>query len=89
MADTFPEKNWTELYKDALLETDHTHVCARIEQAEKAIKQRALQLWYSQSPQPRERQDLDVALHFLALLKSFASEANAPLAVNSFLRAPD
>jgi hypothetical protein len=89
MADTSPEKNWTELYKDALLETDHTQVCARIEQAEKAIKQRALQLWYSQSPRPRERQDLDVALHFLGLLRNFAAEASAPLSTNAFLRAPD
>ncbi len=83
------DRDWTELYKDALLETDHTQICARIDEAEKAIKQRALELWYSQSPQPRERQDLDAALHFLGLLRNIASQASPPFSASSFLRAAD
>lgn len=79
MMDTPLEKNWPELYKQALFETDYDRLCFRIEEAEKAIQQRALELWNSQLYEARERRDLDAALHFLALLRAVALKTDAKL----------
>ena len=81
--DTFLETNWPELYKEALFETDCEQLCLRIEQAEKAIQERALELWNSQSFETRERRDLDAALHFLALLRSVALNTGTKLGSRS------
>ena len=66
------KKNWPELYKQALLETDHSLLFSRIDEAEKAIQRRALGLCSSQSPETKERQNLEVALRFLTLPRTLA-----------------
>ena len=63
------QNSWPELYREALLEPDPTKVPARIEEAQKAICRRALELWYAGSPATKELHDLDTALHFLDLLR--------------------
>ena len=83
MSDTLLAKNWAELYKEALLETDHAQICFRIDQAETAIKQRALELWYSPSRETRERQDLETALRFLGLLRMLGLESPASFCQNT------
>jgi hypothetical protein len=70
-------KSWPELYRQALLESDRSRLPARIEEAHKAIQRRARELWYAGSPETRERRDLDAALGFLGLLRTFALTANA------------
>ena len=70
MSNPPPGKSWPELYREALLESDRTRLPARIEEAHKAIQDRARELWYGGSPQTRERHDLDVAVRFLRLLRT-------------------
>jgi hypothetical protein len=70
MLDQDAQQQWSELYRLALLESDEHKLLRRIERAENAIQQRARQLWYSDSSPTRERQDLDVALRFLGLLRT-------------------
>jgi hypothetical protein len=69
MSRTSTENCWPELYREALLESNPAKVPARIEEAHKAIHRRVLELWYAGSPQSKEQRDLDVALHFLDLLR--------------------
>lgn len=76
MLEQHSQKQWSELYRQALLESDETKLQRRIEEAEKAIQQRALELWYAEPP-TRERTDLDVALRFLGILKSVALNTRA------------
>jgi hypothetical protein len=61
--------NWTELYRQALLESDRSRLPARIKEASEAIRCRARELWYAGSPETRERHDLDASLRFLGLLR--------------------
>jgi hypothetical protein len=61
-------KRWSELYRRALLEPDRSLLPARIEEARKAIRVRARELWYGQTPETQERHDLDAALRFLGLM---------------------
>ena len=68
MASMF-EKSWRKLYREALTETDPTRVPALIDEASKAIQHRALELWYANSSETKERHDLDAALYFLGLLR--------------------
>jgi len=63
------EKSWRKLYREALTEADPTRVPALIDEASKAIQYRALELWYANSPETKERHDLDAALYFLGLLR--------------------
>ena len=63
-------KSWSELYRRALLESDRTLLPARIEEARKAIRVRARELWYGGSPETKERHDLDAALRFLGLINA-------------------
>ncbi len=79
MTKTPPQKKWPELYKDALLESDRNRLPERIDEAERAIQQRALQLWYAPSPEIRERREMETALRFLALLKSVAANSDTQL----------
>lgn len=65
---------WPELYRGALLESDHTRLPARIDEASEAIRCRARELWYEGSPETRERHDLDAALRFLGLLRMVGPE---------------
>lgn len=60
------QEQWSALYRQALLESDHSKLQTLIEAAEKAIQQRARQLWYAGTPHIREQRDLDLALRFLA-----------------------
>ena len=69
MSTTLNENCWPELYREALLESNPTKVPARIEEAHQAIHRRVLELWYAGSPETKEHRDLDVALHFLDLLR--------------------
>ncbi len=77
MLDQDSQKQWSELYRQALLESDESKLQRRIEIAEDAIQQRAHELWYTDSPQIREQRDLDVALRFLALLRAIVLKNEA------------
>jgi len=68
MASIF-ENSWRKLYREALTEPDPTRVPALIDEASKAIQHRALELWYANSTEMKERHDLDAALYFLGLLR--------------------
>jgi len=72
MSDT--GRSWPQLYRQALLESDPSRVRARIEEAHKAIQQRARELWDAGSPKTRERHDLDAAVRFLGLLRTVETE---------------
>jgi len=69
MSHTPIQKNWPQLYREALLESDPGKARVRIEAAHEAIHRRALELWYEGAPRTKEQRDLDVALHFLGLLR--------------------
>jgi hypothetical protein len=72
-------KGWSELYRRALLESDPSLLPARIEEARKAIRVRARELWYGGSLETKERHDLDAALRFLGLMDSrWERQVNAP-----------
>ena len=62
-------KRWSDLYRQAILESDPDRLHARIEEASSAIQSRSRELWYERSTETRERRDLDSALHFLKLLR--------------------
>lgn len=68
MKDPGEEKRWQVLYKKAVLEPDPMKSTIRIAQAQRAIQERARELWYSGSPAFGERRELHAALHFLRLL---------------------
>jgi hypothetical protein len=68
MSDT--ARAWLQLYRRALQESDRNRLLVRIEEANKAIQQRARDLWYAGSPETKERHDLDAAVRFLGLLKN-------------------
>jgi hypothetical protein len=67
-------RSWTELYRQALLESDRSRLPARIEEASEAIRRRAMELWYAGSPETKERHDLDASLRFLGLLRMVEAE---------------
>lgn len=68
---------WSELYRNALFESDRSRLPARLEEAQTAIRCRVRELFYAGSPETRERRDLDAALRFLALLGTVALSRNA------------
>jgi hypothetical protein len=74
MSDTGTGRGWPELYRVAILEPDRGRLPARIEEAHKAIQNRARELWYAGSPETRERHDLDAAVRFLGLLRMVGTE---------------
>jgi len=65
----FPTSGWRELYKAALFETDRNKIPSRIEEAEKAIIQRARELFGSTTDTIEEDQALDDALYALRALQ--------------------
>jgi hypothetical protein len=65
---------WSELYRNALFESDRRRLPARIEEAQTAIRCRVRELFYAGSPETRERRDLDAALRFLTLLRMVGAE---------------
>ena len=62
--------SWRELYKAALFETDREKIPVRIAEAEKAIVQRARELFASPTDNIEEDQALDDALYALRALQS-------------------
>ena len=77
MSNTLAGTTWTELYRNALLESDRSKLPSRIAEARKAIQDRARELWYAGSPETRERRDLDAAVRFLRLLGAVDSSTEA------------
>lgn len=75
MSETLSAGNWPELYKNVLLESDPASRAARIDEAHRAIRQRALELWNLRSSEITERRDLDLALNVLELLKAISVRA--------------
>lgn len=69
MSDISWEKKWPELYKEALLEPDYSRLPDLIDDAERAIQRRAMEIWYGGALESKELQDLDSALRFLELLR--------------------
>jgi hypothetical protein len=74
--DTMPQtsNDWPALYREAVLESEHGRLPARIDVASAAIRRRAKELWYVSPLETKERRDLDAALHFLRLLKMVGVE---------------
>lgn len=60
--------NWLILYREAVLEPDPKKSKGRIARAQRAIEQRARELWYGGSAETTERRRLDAALNSLAVL---------------------
>jgi hypothetical protein len=71
MANSSAEKDWLLLYKKAVLESDPKKMKTRITQAQNAIRERARELWYSETGETAERRDLQTALRFLRVLLTF------------------
>lgn len=65
----FTTSAWRELYKAALFETDRNKIPTRIEEAEKAIIERARALFGSATDTIEEDQALDDALYALRALQ--------------------
>ena len=63
-------QTWHELYKVALFETDTREIPKRIAEAEKAIKERARQIFATSTDNVEEDQALDDALYALRALQS-------------------
>jgi hypothetical protein len=68
-APRFPNSAWRDLYKAALFETDRNKIPSRIGEAEKAIIQRARELFGSTTDTIEEDQALDDALYALRALE--------------------
>lgn len=76
MANSSAEKQWLLLYKKAVLESDPNKMERRITQAQAAIRERAHELWYSETTEPSERRELQTALRFLRLLLTFGKPSD-------------
>jgi hypothetical protein len=63
-------RTWRELYKVALFETDKREIPMRIADAERAIRERAMQLFSSTIDNVEEDQALDDALYALHALQN-------------------
>jgi hypothetical protein len=74
---------WQELYQSALLELRPDELRRRIDEAEKAIQQRIVELSRNDSSSEEERRAMDDALRGLRVLAS--TECNPPLSTNSGL----
>jgi len=62
-------EHWRELYEEAILENDSDKISIRISEAQKAIQERTLQLWYQESLGPPERERLHTASRSLEVLR--------------------
>jgi len=65
----FPASVWRQLYKAALFETDRSKIPSRISDAERAIIERARELFGSPTDTIEEDQALDDALYALRALQ--------------------
>jgi hypothetical protein len=77
MTNSRAEKGWLLLYKTAVLESDASKMERRVAQAQDAIRKRALELWYSDTAETAERQELQTALRFLRLLLTYGKPCDA------------
>jgi hypothetical protein len=62
--------NWRDLYKAAILELDPSKMFERIAEAEKALRQRAKELFQIPGDNIEEEQALDDAMYALHALKN-------------------
>ncbi len=62
--------NWRDLYKTAILELDPTKMFERAAEAEKALRQRAKELFQMPGDNIEEEQALDDAMYALHTLQS-------------------
>ena len=73
----FHSSVWRELYKAALFETDRSKIPTRIEEAQKAIIERARELFGSSADTIEEDQALDDALYALHALQHCVGSSDA------------
>jgi hypothetical protein len=76
MAQDDTEKRWLVLYRNAVREPDPTKLKVRIAQAQRVIRERARELWYSGGAATPERRELHTALRFLRLLLVFGPKVD-------------
>ncbi len=71
MAAIHKKEHWTQLYRRALFEGDRNKLPRMLEQAHQAVQRRVRELRCSatQDQNRKERRDLDVAAHYLGLLR--------------------
>jgi hypothetical protein len=62
-------KEWKELYKDALFETDESRMSERIAHAEWALALRARELFHAGREHLQERQAVEAAIYVLHFLR--------------------
>ena len=70
-------RKWREFYRAAMLEVDSTKVPERISEAEKALVQRARELFQKTGDNIEEEQALDDAMYILHGLRSTCKRVNA------------
>ena len=74
-------EKWAELYQKALFEEDTNQLHVRVEAAQRAIQERAHELWHASSAgkpvDVRERNELEAAMYFLKLLRSLGVQRSA------------
>ena len=68
--------DWKELYKAAIFEDDSVKLVARIAEAERALADRAAELFGSNETPPREQQAMENAAYFLRLLRKTTATPN-------------
>jgi hypothetical protein len=68
--------DWKELYKAAIFEDDTVKLVARIAEAERALADRAAELFGSNETPVREQQAMENAVYFLRLLRKTNATTN-------------
>lgn len=70
------KEHWAKLYRRALFEGDRNKLPLMLEQAYQAVQRRVRELRCSptQDQNRKERRDLDVAAHYLGLLRSLEAQ---------------
>jgi hypothetical protein len=71
MSNSFPGREWQELYRAALFETDKSKAAERISDAEQVIRARVRNLFHHPDNPSTERNALDAALYALGVLKVY------------------
>jgi hypothetical protein len=74
---TLSGNDWKELYKAAIFEDDSVKLMARIAEAERALANRAAELFGSNETPAREQQAMENAAYFLRLLRKTSGTPNA------------
>ncbi len=67
-------KNWSILYREAVLEPDPKKSKVRIVQAQRAMGLRARELWYAGAQETTERRQIDAASNLLDVLRTIGEE---------------